>query len=145
MVVYNLICERDHPFEGWFDSLQGFEAQQAKSQLACPMCNSTTIVRRPAAPRLNISKHSNGATTPVAMAANLSPQALWRNVMAYIRKNTEDVGASFPEEARKIHYGETALRNIRGQASAQEVASLSEEGIDVVPIPGLPPLPDKLQ
>ncbi len=145
MVVYDLICERDHAFEGWFDSLHGFEAQQGQGLVSCPLCSSTTIVRRPAASRLNISKHSAGVTTPVAMARNLSPEAIWRKMMAYIRKNTEDVGAAFPEEARKIHYGETATRNIRGQASAQEVADLSDEGIVVTPIPNVPPLPDKLQ
>lgn len=145
MVVYDLICERDHPFEGWFASLEAFEAQQGKGLVSCPLCGSTAILRRPAAPRLNIARHSAGATTPVAMTPNLSPEALWRNVLAYIRKNTEDVGAAFPEEARKIHYGETAVRNIRGQASAQDVAALSDEGIDVMPIPNLPPLPDKLQ
>ena len=94
--------------------------------------------------RLNISKHS-GAPTPVAMMPNTSPEAMWRKVLAYIRKNTENVGAAFPEEARKIHYGETAVRNIRGQASLQDVAALSDEGIEVTPIPNIPPLPDKLQ
>lgn len=145
MVVYDLICERDHAFEGWFDSLAGFEAQQSQGLVSCPLCSSTTIVRRPAAPRLNISKHSTDVTTPVAMTPNLSPQIMWRKMLAYIRKNTEDVGAAFPEEARKIHYGETATRNIRGQASAQDVADLSDEGIEVTPIPNLPPSPDKLQ
>ena len=145
MVVYDLICERDHPFEGWFASLKGFEDQQGKGLVSCPLCNSTVIARRPAAPRLNITKHSVGVTTPVAMTPNLSPEALWRNVLAYIRKNTEDVGAAFPEEARKIYYGETDVRNIRGQASAQDVAALRDEGIEVTPIPNLPVLPDKLQ
>ncbi len=79
------------------------------------------------------------------MTPKLSPEAMWRKVFAYIRNNTEDVGAAFPEEARKIHYGETAVRNIRGQASAQDVAALNDEGIEVLPIPGLPLLPDKLQ
>jgi hypothetical protein len=145
MVVYDLVCEHEHPFEGWFDSLIGFEAQQRKGQVSCPACGSITIVRRPAAPRLNIAKHSASATKQVAMTPHLSPEAIWRNVLAYLRKNTEDVGAAFPEEARKIYYGETAARNIRGQATAQDVAALSDEGIDVMPIPNLPSLPDKLQ
>jgi hypothetical protein len=144
MVVYDLICDRAHPFEGWFASLETFEAQQGKGLVSCPMCGSTAILRRPAAPRLNISRHS-GAPTPVAMVPNLSPEAMWRKVLTYIRKNTEDVGTAFPEEARKIHYGETTVRNIRGQASVQDVADLSEEGIEVTPIPNMPPLPDKLQ
>ncbi len=145
MVVYDLICDCAHVFEGWFASLETFEVQQENGLVACPMCSSTAILRRPAAPRINVSKHSAGATRPVAMMPNLSPEALWRKALAYIRKNSEDVGAAFPEEARKIHYGETTVRNIRGQASAQDVAALSDEGIEVTPIPNLPPLPDKLQ
>ncbi len=145
MVVYDLKCENDHPFEGWFDSLEGFETQQAKGSVSCPLCASTTILRRPAVPRLNIAKHSTPARTSVAMSATLSPEAMWRKMMAYLRTHTEDVGAEFPEEARKMHYGESEARSIRGSASAQEVAELSDEGIDVLPLPQFPILPDKLQ
>ncbi|MDQ3261880.1 MAG: DUF1178 family protein [Pseudomonadota bacterium] len=145
MVVYDLICDCAHPFEGWFASLEVFEAQQVKGLVSCPTCSSTVILRRPAAPRLNLSRHSVGATRSVALMPDLSPQAMWRKVVAYIRKHSDDVGTAFPEEARKIHYGEAAVRNIRGQASAQDVAALSDEGIEVTPIPNLPPLPDKLQ
>lgn len=66
-------------------------------------------------------------------------------MMAYLRDHTVDVGNEFPEEARKIHYGEIEARSIRGSASQQEVAELSEEGIDVLPLPQFPVLPDKLQ
>ncbi len=57
-------------------------------------------------------------------------------VVEHIVRNTEDVGTRFPEEARKIHYGEAAERRIRGTASAEEVESLGEEGIDVLALPG---------
>ena len=145
MVVYDLMCEHDHSFEGWFDSFEGFEAQQAKGSVSCPLCASTTILRRPAAPRLNINKHSTPERSSVAMSPGMSPEAMWRKMMAYLRTHTEDVGTEFPEEARKIHYGESEARSIRGSASQQEVAELSDEGIDVLPLPHFPILPDKLQ
>ena len=145
MVVYDLKCEHDHVFEGWFDSLQGFEAQQANGRVSCPMCASTTVLRRPAAPRLNVAKHSAPSRTAVAMSHNMSPEVMWRKMMAYLRDHTEDVGREFPEEARKIYYGESEARSIRGSASQQEVAELSDEGIDVLPLPQFPILPDKLQ
>lgn len=56
-------------------------------------------------------------------------------------KSAEDVGEKLPEEARRIHYGETEARNIRGAASRDEVEALLEEGIMVLP---LPPLDDEL-
>ena len=145
MVVYDLVCERDHAFEGWFDSLPGFEAQQLSGAVACPMCASTTIVRRPTAPRLNVSKHSAPERGTVAMSPTMTPEAMWRKMMTYLRTHTEDVGASFPEEARKIYYGEAEARSIRGNASKQEVAELNDEGIDVLPLPHFPIVPDKLQ
>ena len=145
MVVYDLTCEHDHAFEGWFDSLAGFEAQQSAGRVACPLCSSTTIVRRLAAPRLNIAKHSAPERSAVAMSPSMTPEAMWRKMMTYLRTHTEDVGAQFPEEARKIYYGEADPRSIRGSASQQEVAELNDEGIDVLPLPHFPILPDKLQ
>ena len=49
--------------------------------------------------------------------------------------HTEDVGERFPEEARRIHYGEAAERGIRGEATPEERRALHEEGIEVMAIP----------
>ncbi len=62
-------------------------------------------------------------------------QALWLQAVQHVLKNTDDVGERFPEEARRMHYGETEHRGIRGQASAQQRAELAEEGIEVMPLP----------
>ena len=61
--------------------------------------------------------------------------AMLAKLVDYVVKNTEDVGQAFPEEARKIHYGESPERKIRGVASRQEVTELRDEGIEVVPLP----------
>jgi hypothetical protein len=54
-------------------------------------------------------------------------------VARHLMANTTDVGNQFAQEARKMHYGETQERGIRGQASADETRELMEEGIEVVP------------
>ena len=62
-------------------------------------------------------------------------QAQWLQAVQQVLRNTEDVGERFPEEARRIHYGETAQRGIRGQASAEDRAALADEGIEVMALP----------
>ena len=143
MKVLNLRCNHDHAFEGWFASETDFLDQAERGVVACPLCNSPQVTRLPSAPRLNLS----GAREPAAAAppaqtrpaANDGPaqslQAGWLQAVAQVLQNTEDVGERFPEEARRIHYGESANRGIRGQASAQERAELADEGIEVMPLP----------
>ena len=79
---------------------------------------------------------------PVAM---ISPQeqefrAKLEELRDHLVKNADNVGAKFPEEARKMHYGETEHRSIYGVASPRKRNDLSEEGIEFHP---LPPLPDE--
>ena len=92
-----------------------------------------------AAPATNAS-----APTPVPAlpslqdVANLEPaqlQAALLKMVRHVVANTEDVGDSFPEEARKMHYGEAESRNIRGHATPEETEELIEEGIAVMPLP----------
>ncbi|MES2716650.1 MAG: DUF1178 family protein [Pseudomonadota bacterium] len=141
MKVLNLRCDHDHAFEGWFASEADFQDQAARGVVQCPLCGSPQVTRLPSAPRLNIS----GARAPAAAsvptpapAATPEPatlQAMWLQAVSQVLKNTEDVGDRFPEEARRIHYGEAAERGIRGQASPQQRAELAEEGIEVLPLP----------
>lgn len=130
MKVLDLQCSHHHSFEGWFASQDDFENQLARGLVACPMCADTTITKKLSAPRLNLSAPQE--------AANVEPAQLEAALMKAVRHvvaNTEDVGDSFPEEARKMHYGETAARNIRGQATPEQTEALIDEGIAVVPLP----------
>lgn len=147
MIVYNLACENNHPFEGWFASADDFASQAEAGDIACPACGSIEITRQLSAPYVNTyaagkaqAADDGSAMMSVANAA----QALKRKFVEHVMKNTEDVGHRFPEEARKIFYKETPERAIRGTASSQEVSELKEEGIDVMAIPGAPALPEKL-
>ena len=139
MKVLNLQCRQAHAFEGWFASEDDYQAQLARGLLECPLCGASEVTRMPSAPRLNF-----GAAAPQAPAAqkqevvaapNAQLQAAWMQLVRQVMANTEDVGEKFAEEARKIHYGETEERGIRGQASAEETRALLEEGISVLPLP----------
>jgi len=145
MIVFDLGCENDHRFEGWFSSSEDFERQQNEKLLSCPLCGSSHINRLLTAARLNTgraadaqSKHAEKAGD-VTQYANFDAARMLK-LITHIVENTEDVGKAFPEEARKIHYKESPERHIRGQASPSDVEALRDEGIDIVALP----VPDHL-
>jgi hypothetical protein len=145
MVVYNLVCEHQHGFEGWFASLDSYEEQAQRGLLACPACGSVNVARRPSASYVKVgSALAPEDQRQVALTAQ-DPRLLWAKMIDLIRRNTEDVGERFTEEARKIHYQEVQPKNIRGVASSQQIAELTDEGIEVFALPGERQLPDKLQ
>lgn len=159
MKVLDLQCAQGHGFEGWFGSEDDFQSQQARGLLSCPLCDSTQVTKLPSAPRLNLGAGaSSGDDKPLAvkpspvsqtrgdgdgLARNL--QAAWLGAMRRVLAQTEDVGPRFAEEARRMHYGESAPRAIRGQASLQEADALQDEGIEVALLPIPPGLDDKMQ
>jgi len=132
MIVLNLSCSNSHPFEGWFASLEAFQAQAERSQVTCPHCNSTIIEKLPAGP--HIRRSLPDAVAKSALNQDEDEIGL-RNVMAELLRKSDDVGSKFPEEARKIHYSEVPARKIHGTASAAEVVSLLEEDIGVIALP----------
>jgi hypothetical protein len=165
MKVYNLACPLSHSFEGWFRSEEDFLAQQQKHILSCPVCESTEIIRMPSAPYLGSKKSSEEVypaqntpkeapslpqdsmhlTAPQKQELQEKMQATVLKVMREIMTKTEDVGESFAEEARKIHYKESPQRSIRGTATVDEAADLIEEGIEVFSLPISPVVKNTLQ
>ena len=148
MIVYDLECEHSHRFEGWFGSAGDFDKQLEDKLLSCPICNSGNVVRRPSASYVNMGaaeKPQREKSTDVSVPqqyANVSPEMVAK-IIEHIVKTTEDVGNKFPEEARKILYNEAPERHIRGTASARDVESLRDEGIEVVSLPVPPHLTAK--
>lgn len=126
MKVFNLSCDVDHAFEGWFASAAEFGRQLDSHLLRCPVCDSVNVRRLPAATRLNLSGPETPAMTP--------GKALLETIDAIIA-GTEDVGERFAEEARRIHYFEVKARGIRGTATQEERHALAEEGIEVLTLP----------
>ncbi|RQO82028.1 DUF1178 family protein [Acidovorax sp. FJL06] len=154
MKVLDLQCRQGHVFEGWFGSEDDFQGQKQRGLVQCPLCGDDHIEKRLSAPRLNLGARAPAATEAPAPAqaaataggaqgatpseAALLPPALQAAWLALARKvvaNTEDVGARFAQEARRMHHGEVQERAIRGQATADEAVQLLEEGIAVVPLP----------
>jgi hypothetical protein len=135
MKVLNLQCAHAHAFEGWFESEDEFQGQLARGLVECPMCGDTAIAKMPSAPRLNLGASEPQPKREVMTTNDASMQAEWLRAVQHVMANTEDVGERFPDEARRIHYGETEERNIRGQASREETQALLEEGIGVLPLP----------
>lgn len=156
--VFDLQCDQGHLFEGWFSSHDDYDSQQARGLLTCPICNSATIIKKLSAPRLNVShlrapekdnrglvptssaqaSAASGASAPVASTDPASVARLQALVLQQIRnviRKTENVGPRFAEEARRIHEGDADERPIRGTATPEERAELTEEGIDVTAIP----------
>jgi hypothetical protein len=137
MKVLNLRCANGHGFEGWFASEDDFLGQNGRGLVECPMCSDRVITRLPTAPRLNLSgaRESDAPTPRPAEPAAADPQALWLQAVREVLRQTEDVGERFPEEARRIHFGEAKERGIRGVATPEERQALREEGIEVMALP----------
>lgn len=152
MIRYALHCDRGHEFEGWFASSTDYDKQQGRGLVECPSCRSKKVQKRMMAPAVASSRKREDraaraaapkAAAPEVAAAGLGPAKLemlrqMRELREKILADAEDVGERFPEEARKIHYGETEKRGIYGKASLEDAAGLAEEGIDFLPIPDLP-------
>lgn len=133
MLVANLTCTGSHRFEGWFRSDTELNRQLDAHAVSCPLCHSTDIRRLPSAPAL-----LSGRKAPAKASAtdgNAAPTAeAMRRFRDYVR-GAEDVGERFAEEARRIHYGESPQRHIRGASSLAQTRELLEEGIAVLPLP----------
>lgn len=142
MVVYDLQCVAGHGFEGWFRSPDDFRTQCDDGLLSCPVCHSVEVLRKPSAARLN-----RGAQSEVVPATGhaVPPQvAMVKAFQHFVDRNFENVGSKFASEARRMHYGEAEERNIRGQATRDEVRQLHDEGIEAQPLPIPSPDADKL-
>lgn len=151
MIRYALRCERGHAFESWFQSSSAYDSQRKRGLVACPMCDSTKVDKAIMAPRIARKGKSKSAPEPVAAPAEdtastslvMAPQerellSKLRELRDHVLKNADDVGNRFPEEARKMHYGDAEHRAIYGEATAEEARSLVDEGIEVAALPVLP-------
>ena len=152
MIHYNLRCERGHAFESWFQSSSAYEAQEKRKLVSCPVCGSAKVERAIMAPQIVSKKGresaeaapapatevSAPASTPLLMAQERELRAKLKELRDHIVKNAENVGERFPNEARKMHYGDIEHRPIYGEASPEEARALIDEGVEVAPLPVLP-------
>ena len=136
MIIFDLSCEHQHPFEGWFESSANYDSQHERGLISCPHCGSTRIRRVPSAVHLAKPASPPETTgTASAVGTRTGMLAAYQQLVSAIVANSEDVGADFADEARKIHYMEAPQRSIRGEASADDYETLRDEGIDVLRLP----------
>jgi hypothetical protein len=137
MIHYALNCDKGHDFEAWFGSSEEYDVQIEARAVTCPCCGSAEIIKAPMAPAVR-----RGRPEPLAVAPSSDDRrqtyAFLKDLRAHLKENAENVGPAFPEEARKMHYGETEPRSIYGDATREEALALKEEGIPAVPLPLLP-------
>jgi hypothetical protein len=157
MIRYSLRCERGHAFESWFQSSAAYESQEKRKLVNCPACGSAKVERAIMAPRIVSKKGRDIAapepvpaaatpatdvaaptSTPLIMAQERALRAKLKELRDHIVKNADNVGERFPNEARKMHYGDIEHRPIYGEASPDEARALIEEGVEVSPLPVLP-------
>jgi hypothetical protein len=148
MIRYALICDRRHEFESWFGDSAAYDKQATRGLVTCPTCGSAKVEKAIMAPNVSRTRKSKTdavpslteAPSPVAM---ISPQereirGKLKELREHLTKNADNVGPKFPEEARKMHYGETEHRSIYGEASPEDAKALLDEGIEFHPLPVLP-------
>src|SRR5215471_8488429 len=161
MILYNLVCAKGHEFESWFAGSAAYDRQAKRGLVECPVCGSAKVEKALMTPRLARPRESTpaasetpepaAASEPVVPAAPeapapvavISPQerelrTKLKELREHLVKNAENVGQRFPEEARKMHYGEKEHRSIYGTASPDDAKALHEEGIEFAPLPVLP-------
>jgi hypothetical protein len=167
MIRYALNCEQGHTFESWFANSAAYDKQAKRGLVSCPVCGSVKVEKAIMAPSLAANLGGGGMAdprpptppnptpppplqpapmppippkTPVAMMSSAERELRHKlkELRDHITKNAHYVGQRFPEEARKIHYGETEHRSIDGEASPEEAEQLHEEGIEFHPLPILP-------
>jgi hypothetical protein len=133
VIKYRLHCAKGHEFEAWFASSAAYDAQATGQQVCCPECDGREVVKAVMAPNVAVRGAVEGAQGEAPSVVHLL-----REFRRVLLANAEDVGARFPEEARKIHYGEVKPHGIAGTASGQEAQALLEEGIEIFMLPPLP-------
>lgn len=131
MIKYRLLCDDDHEFEGWFRNSADYDRQAERGLIECPVCGAGEVrkaVMAPAIARGRGGDRLSEIRRDIARAAERARD--------YVQENFDYVGEKFPEEARKIHYGEAEERGIYGEASGKDVRELITEGVEVAPMPG---------
>ena len=137
MISFTLACSAGHSFDGWLSSSDSFEQQRDGGDVTCPVCGTASVDKALMAPAIATSRRREG----MRVAAHIGDGdvvAMMRKLRKHLTENAENVGERFPEEARRIHYDEAEKRAIYGEASAEEVRSLLDEGIEFHPLPALP-------
>jgi hypothetical protein len=136
MIVFDLKCGNGHRFEAWFRDSATYDVQAAAGEVSCAVCGDTDIAKALMAPNITTGKDRDRARAdhPRLKALLDNAHKAMRELRQHVEATHENVGASFPEEVRKMHYGETEERPVYGDASLEDARDLTEEGIAILPL-----------
>ena len=142
MIRYDILCDAEHRFDGWFASSAGFDDQVARHLVQCPVCGSHKVTKALMTPGVPARNNRDNEPVP-ALHAPLDPKVqamaeMVRKLRSHVEENADYVGDKFAESARRIHYGEEEQRGIYGEATIDEARELHDEGVEVLPLPKLP-------
>ncbi|WP_075217238.1 DUF1178 family protein [Mongoliimonas terrestris] len=161
MIRYALVCDKAHGFDAWFRSAADFDTQAERGLLSCPHCGSVSVAKGLMTPQVRTAESREKTRLPPPQPTTDAPSDTGSDMMvpvpaalatpegreilgrlralkAKLIENSENVGAKFAEEARRIHYGEAPERPVHGQATVEEARALVEEGVGILPLPVLP-------
>lgn len=157
MIRYALVCAKGHAFESWFQNSAAYDKQIKRGLVECPACGDVRVEKAIMSPRVSGAKKRANARAPASAAdaptlateevkapvAMVSPQEQefrkkLKELREHLTKNSDYVGQKFPDEARKMHYGDIEHRSIFGEASLQDAKEMHDEGIEFHPLPVLP-------
>lgn len=150
MIHYQLCCDQNHSFDGWYKDSAAFDKLAGAGLVECPVCGSSKVSRALMAPAIARGRSAEApvaAPQPAAQeggvqaAAGPMPAqmlALLQRMRAEVEKNCDYVGHEFADEARRMHRGESERRGIYGETSDSEAEALREEGIDIARLPWVP-------
>lgn len=145
MLIFDLICNLNHEFEGWFKDSQEFTDQQNSGLLTCPICNSGQVNKKLSVPKVGKKSNSNDAPTKNhGLSADSihhdfkNFQSALKKVHEYVENNFENVGNKFSEQAISMHKGEKERANIVGTASSEQLQEMADEGVAALPLPAKP-------
>ena len=143
MIRYALACDEGHAFESWFANSATYDRQVKRALVSCPVCNSTRVEKAIMAPRVGKAPPEAPQTNVSAPVAMMAPQERefrkkLKELREHLIRNADYVGRRFPEEARKMHYGEIEHRSVYGEATPDQAKELHEEGVEFHPLPMLP-------
>ncbi|MXP61740.1 DUF1178 family protein [Roseomonas sp. M0104] len=151
MIHYQLRCDQNHGFDGWYKDSVAFEKLARAGLIDCPVCGGTKVERALMAPALGKGRAAEApppAAVPPADAGKTTQAAagpmpaqvlaLLQRMRAEVEKSCDYVGHEFADEARRIHRGESERRGIYGETSDTEAEALRKEGVDIAQLPWVP-------
>ena len=96
VIVYNLACDRQHPFEGWFASPADFENQRDRGLVECPLCGSNAIERKLHAPRINMGAQQSAASVAQESRAAKDAKDAKETLAPTVASDPSDAGPAIP-------------------------------------------------